>query len=112
MARNSFALFFVVLFVNVTLGQSTEPLLKVAKPKSGESKKSVSTSDFELEDSARNDRVIPIRVYHDGAKDKYPVILFSHGLGGSRTNSPFWETIGRRTGTSQFSCNTTAVILM
>lgn len=34
-------------------------------------------------------REIPIRVYLPSQKDPAPVILFSHGLGGSRENSPY-----------------------
>jgi predicted dienelactone hydrolase len=54
--------------------------------------------DFDLKDLGREGRNVPIRVYHDGTKNKYPVILFSHGLGGSRSNNPylgkFWADHG------------------
>jgi predicted dienelactone hydrolase len=34
-------------------------------------------------------RNVPIRIYHPTGKAKAPVIIFSHGLGGSRSNSPY-----------------------
>ncbi|MCW1921147.1 hypothetical protein OKA05_01190 [Luteolibacter arcticus] len=43
---------------------------------------------FEVKDAGRN-RTLPIRVYLPEGKDAAPVILFSHGLGGSRDNSPY-----------------------
>lgn len=70
----------------------------------------VQTRDFELVDSSRENRVIPVRVYfaerdsRDRAAGKEtvdapsPVVLFSHGLGGARTNNPylgkFWAEHG------------------
>ncbi len=44
--------------------------------------------DFTIEDRQRN-RGIPIRVYLPAATSPTPVILFSHGLGGSRKGSAF-----------------------
>jgi predicted dienelactone hydrolase len=41
-----------------------------------------------LQDSSRS-REIPIRVYLPEGKDPVPVILFSHGLGGSRDNNSY-----------------------
>lgn len=41
-----------------------------------------------VKDAARN-REIPLRVYFPSAKTSAPVILFSHGLGGSRENNPY-----------------------
>lgn len=48
----------------------------------------VSSLPFEVTDAAR-DRTIPIRVYLPQAKGAAPVVLFSHGLGGSRDNNPY-----------------------
>lgn len=45
--------------------------------------------DFEPTDSQRDDREVPLRIYHDGSKAKQPVVLFSHGLGGSRLNNAY-----------------------
>lgn len=48
----------------------------------------VKSETFEVRD-AKRERTIPIRVYFPDAKDPAPVILFSHGLGGSRDNNPY-----------------------
>ncbi len=45
-------------------------------------------ADFTVHDSKR-DRDIPIRVYLPTQKTPAPVVLFSHGLGGSRENNPY-----------------------
>ncbi len=44
--------------------------------------------DFDVKDAKRN-RTIPIRVYLPAAKEAAPVVLFSHGLGGSREGNPY-----------------------
>jgi predicted dienelactone hydrolase len=44
--------------------------------------------DRVVHDTARN-RDIPVRIYLPEATAPAPVILFSHGLGGSRENSPY-----------------------
>ena len=44
--------------------------------------------DLAVTDSKR-DRVLPIRVYLPVAVKPAPVVLFSHGLGGSRQNNPY-----------------------
>ena len=44
--------------------------------------------DFAVKDEKRS-REIPIRVYLKREKNPVPVVLFSHGLGGSRTGSAF-----------------------
>ncbi|UUO07426.1 acetylhydrolase [Blastopirellula sp. J2-11] len=53
--------------------------------------------DLEPKDAAR-DRVVPIRVYLPQTEKPLPVILFSHGLGGSRENSAYlgnyWASAG------------------
>lgn len=43
---------------------------------------------FDVTDE-KNKRNVPIRVYFPESKDPAPVILFSHGLGGSRDNNPY-----------------------
>lgn len=43
---------------------------------------------YEVKDEKR-DRSLPIRVYLPESKKSAPVVLFSHGLGGSRDNSPY-----------------------
>lgn len=44
--------------------------------------------DDVVKDSQRN-REIPVRIYLPTAKQPAPVVLFSHGLGGSRENDPY-----------------------
>lgn len=56
----------------------------LAAPKASEMK----PQDFSVTDQTRH-RDIPIRVYLPEAKTAAPVVLFSHGLGGSRENSPY-----------------------
>ena len=99
MAKNLFAFMLVGLLVAITDGQTTQPMpKKTAESRKAQSGKPTSFTDFELKDSEREDRVVPVRVYHDDTKKKYPVILFSHGLGGSSKNSPylgnFWAENG------------------
>ncbi|MFK7778196.1 MAG: dienelactone hydrolase [Gimesia sp.] len=53
-----------------------------------EEQSAVKHIDFEPQDTKR-DRAVPIRVYLSKMKSAQPVILFSHGLGGSRENSPY-----------------------
>ncbi|MCU0748446.1 MAG: hypothetical protein MUF13_02760 [Akkermansiaceae bacterium] len=43
---------------------------------------------FETTD-AKRERTLPLRVYFPESKAAAPVILFSHGLGGSRDNNPY-----------------------
>jgi predicted dienelactone hydrolase len=43
---------------------------------------------FEVKD-AKRDRMLPIRVYLPETDKPAPVVLFSHGLGGSRDNNPY-----------------------
>jgi predicted dienelactone hydrolase len=48
----------------------------------------IQTLDLTVKDDARN-REIPIRVYLPATKSPQPVVLFSHGLGGSRNGSVY-----------------------
>lgn len=50
--------------------------------------KDVSSVTFDVNDKSR-DRVIPIRVYLPEKEKAAPVVIFSHGLGGSRDNNPY-----------------------
>jgi predicted dienelactone hydrolase len=47
--------------------------------------------DLTIRDNTRN-RDIPIRVYLPAKTEAAPIILFSHGLGGARENSPYLGT--------------------
>lgn len=64
-----------------TVAADYDPL---AVPKSGE----VRSTDLTVRDEARK-RDVPLRVYLPAATDPAPVVLFSHGLGGSRENNPY-----------------------
>ena len=44
--------------------------------------------DLTVDDTARK-REIPIRLYLPAREDRAPIVLFSHGLGGSRTGSAY-----------------------
>src|SRR3982074_367685 len=46
------------------------------------------SQDFTVRDAARN-RDIPVRIYLPANEKPEPVVLFSHGLGGSRAGSKF-----------------------
>jgi predicted dienelactone hydrolase len=48
----------------------------------------VESKVLDVKDAAR-DRVIPVRVYLPVERKPLPVVLFSHGLGGSRDNNPY-----------------------
>lgn len=51
-------------------------------------KKDVSSVTLELKDKSR-ERMIPLRVYLPETEKAAPVVIFSHGLGGSRDNNPY-----------------------
>ncbi len=48
----------------------------------------VESKVFDAKDAAR-ERVIPVRAYLPAETKPAPVVLFSHGLGGSRDNNPY-----------------------
>lgn len=48
----------------------------------------VVSKTFDVTDAKRN-RTLPVRVYLPDASDPAPVVLFSHGLGGSCDNNPY-----------------------
>jgi predicted dienelactone hydrolase len=76
----SLAAFLFTAFTGVT-ALAYDPL---AAPK----KDQVIPQDLTVKDDARQ-REIPMRVYLPEGKSPAPVVLFSHGLGGSRENSPY-----------------------
>lgn len=73
----------VLLFAGRTLasGQAYDPLAFSDQYK-------VETLDLSVKDEAR-ERNIPLRIYLPSKKAPVPVVLFSHGLGGSREGSVF-----------------------
>ncbi|MEO8615464.1 MAG: hypothetical protein ABI600_10005, partial [Luteolibacter sp.] len=48
----------------------------------------ITSLEIEVKDAGR-DRSLPLRVYLPETRSPAPVILFSHGLGGSRDNNPY-----------------------
>jgi predicted dienelactone hydrolase len=62
-------------------GRPYDPLA-VAKPRKAE------TLDCTVQDTQRG-REIPLRIYLPDGKAPAPVVLFSHGLGGSREGNPY-----------------------
>lgn len=85
----SLASLLTVIWVGSFLQAQSKPLATSKTPQ---------VTDFEFTDTARDDRLVPVRVYRMPSDRKAPVILFSHGLGGSRQNSPylgnFWAEHG------------------
>lgn len=53
--------------------------------------------EIEVRDAARG-RAIPLRIAHGARRMRMPVVLFSHGLGGSRTGAAFLERHWRMRG--------------
>lgn len=76
----SFAAALVFLLTAATLRADYDPLV-VAKSKA-------EFKDLDVKDEKRS-RTIPLRVYLPNHKKSAPVVLFSHGLGGSREGSAF-----------------------
>ncbi len=68
------------------------PALLTAKPVDYDPLKvadiEIVSKPFVVADTGRN-REIPIRIYLPESKEPAPIILFSHGLGGSRDNNPY-----------------------
>jgi predicted dienelactone hydrolase len=54
----------------------------------GQQPAGVTTSNLEPLDSDRN-REVPVKIYLNSSTEPQPVVLFSHGLGGSRNASPY-----------------------
>lgn len=81
MTRLAVSIFCAWLTVISALGENYDPLAIDAKfqPRS---------HDSTVHDTRRN-RDIPVRVYLPASEKPQPVVLFSHGLGGSRTGSQF-----------------------
>ncbi|MDR3403632.1 MAG: dienelactone hydrolase [Chthoniobacter sp.] len=76
--------FYILVFacaVMAATAASYDPLALLAKP-------SAAPVDLTVHDAARS-RDIPIRVFLPAATSPAPVVLFSHGLGGSREGSPY-----------------------
>jgi len=74
--------FSVLLFLTAAaIGAETYDPLEVGKEE-------IESETFEIRDASRA-RTIPIRVYLPETEKPAAVILFSHGLGGSRDNSPY-----------------------
>jgi len=46
------------------------------------------TQDFIIKDEKRN-REVPVKVYRPNTESPIPLVLFSHGLGGSKDKNPY-----------------------
>ncbi len=75
-------LLFVVAVLTLRLGAAYDPLKIDIDPES------VKTLDTQFT-YGNQDREIPVLVYLPVADEKAPVVIFSHGLGGSRKGSAF-----------------------
>jgi predicted dienelactone hydrolase len=76
------AILFFLLIANAVVSQQIYNPLEIEK---GEK---VETVDLTFEDSKRK-REIPVKIYYADVDLPAPVILFSHGLGGSREGSSY-----------------------
>lgn len=79
----SFALALTVIIGMNCPGRGEDTAQAVYRPLELPEQSSVSFEDLTIHDQARN-REIPVRVYRDASRRDAPLILFSHGLGGSR----------------------------
>nr|WP_231617855.1 acetylhydrolase [Novipirellula aureliae] len=72
-------------------------MLSLAKPVFALETEAVKHLDLEPQDTNR-DRTVPVRVYLSEQASAGPIVLFSHGLGGSRTNNAYlgeyWAAAG------------------
>ena len=84
MIQYSMTLIFCLLVVSEIDGQLIKSQTTTPTTKDG---RKVETSDFEPIDETRDDRDVPLRIYSVKSKTRQPVVLFSHGLGGSRSNN-------------------------
>ncbi|MGJ8653556.1 MAG: alpha/beta hydrolase family protein [Opitutaceae bacterium] len=79
-AMSLFAVVFL-LAKSIYAGEAYNPVLTTQSA-------AVQIVDYTLQDGDRG-REIPIRVYLPESQAATPVVLFSHGLGGSRENNPY-----------------------
>jgi predicted dienelactone hydrolase len=82
--RFSLALILTVSFIPGSARSADEPYDPLTKP----TEKLAAPLDLVVQDEARS-REIPVRVYLPANTSTAPVVLFSHGLGGSRANSAY-----------------------
>ncbi|MES2307292.1 MAG: dienelactone hydrolase [Verrucomicrobiota bacterium] len=74
---------FLFLFCSIVFGKES-----AYNPLSVSTSFKPETIDLVIQDQKRN-REIPLRIYFPAETGPHPVILFSHGLGGSSENSPY-----------------------
>lgn len=74
-------LIVAAMWIGTATANETYDPLKVAEV-------AVESKALEVKDAARS-RTIPVRVYLPADRKPVPVVLFSHGLGGSRDNNPY-----------------------
>ena len=86
------AVFFLCLFI-VLLSWSRLNMAATGQSKYDGSKGGIAFIDIDeivVEDKSR-DRKIPIRIYCPETGGPYPVIIYSHGLGGSKRGKVYWS---------------------
>ncbi|MCO6047548.1 hypothetical protein NG895_26895 [Aeoliella sp. ICT_H6.2] len=82
----SFAFKFLTTFVALLLARAT--LATEYDPLQVDTTNLPEPINLTVQDTKR-DREIPLRVYLPASGEAAPVLLFSHGLGGSRMNNPY-----------------------
>ncbi|MFO0865211.1 MAG: hypothetical protein U0744_11285 [Gemmataceae bacterium] len=90
---NRLVLFFGLVFSAVAIGQE-----KSAYPKADPGPQAVTSRTAEWRD-AKRDRLVPVKIYRPKKLDgPAPIVIFSHGLGGSREGyrylADFWASHG------------------
>ena len=78
-------------------------ILAFALPLAGAAKEPTAVSEhfFEPVDGKRADRIVPVKIYLTVGEEPKPVVLFSHGLGGSRDGNPY---LGRHWAEAGYVC--------
>lgn len=75
-------LIFIVGLTEISTGSEKYDPLTIVK------NRKIETVDLTVKDSERQ-RLIPLRVYLPKSREAQPVVIFSHGLGGSCKNNPY-----------------------
>lgn len=67
-------------------------------PSASPGEKKVETLSADWVDTARADRKVPVKIYYPAGSDACPVVIFSHGLGGTREgyeiHGRYWASHG------------------
>src|ERR1700722_14103227 len=88
MARPLQVLFAAIFTITLLAGLGAAPAADLYDPLQVSTEKMPAPLDLMVNDSHR-DRQIPVLIYLPREKEAQPVVLFSHGLGGSRKGSAY-----------------------